>query len=122
MRWNRQLGLAQPCDLILVAKLLVTRGGQWRMACSWRHTRSAVCSPVRSTCSWCELWEPGASVSPALSLSPSAPRVSKAWISGSQVWHATPQSTPCLQVMAPTCFQFLCWWLGLEEGVMLPFH
>lgn len=33
------------CDLILVAKLLVTRGGQWRMACSWRHTQSSGLQP-----------------------------------------------------------------------------
>lgn len=69
----------------IAAKQLATRGGQWQMVCSWRRTRSVVCSPTPSICFWCELWEPGASVSPALSLSPSAPRVSKVRVPGSWI-------------------------------------
>lgn len=53
------------------------------MVYSWRHIPSVVCSPIPSTYSWCELLEPGASVSQALSLSLFVPRVSKVRVPGS---------------------------------------
>lgn len=65
------------------AKPLATHGGQWLMVYSWRHIPSVVCSPIPSTYSWCELSEPGASVSQALSLSLFVPRVSKVRVPGS---------------------------------------
>lgn len=89
MRERRRVGgpwLRQLCHPIPVAaKQLATHGGRWLMACNWRHTRSVVCSPTPSICSWCVLWEPGASVSPAPSLSLCAPRVSKVRVPGSGI-------------------------------------